>query len=326
MNNLRDIATVFLADEVDFAELYQAIDDFRVCLLDLTQLGLDDDSLRNDVHLSEGLAIGTEWAVRCVDDILRTKRFVKGLAEAIDYQLYQGLKPIELLYAGSGPFATLVLPLLSRYSPEELQLTLVEINEVSFKTVRRVFEGDDFRPYLRALYQADATTLQLNDPERYDILLSETMQYALQKEPQVAITLNLLPQLREDALLIPAEISLHLAAIEYGSTGTVKSRALAELLVISRKALSGHPPLLQDGATQFPMIEHQLVDEDIANAHKLGISTTIKIFGTQSLGLNESGLTIPKAVFNTDSLPVGRKMISAQYHLGAVPGMILTVT
>ncbi len=326
MSKLRDIATVLLADEVDFAEIYQATQDLRVFLLDLTQLGLNDGSLRNDVHLSEGLAIGTEWAIRCVDDILRTKRFVKGLAEAIDYQLSQGQKPVELLYAGSGPFATLVLPLLSRYSPEELQLTLVEINEVSFKAVQAVFKNDDFSPYLRALHQADATTLQLDEPERFDILLSETMQNALQKEPQVAITLNLLPQLREDALLIPAEISLHLAAMEYGSMGAVKSRALAELLVISRKALSGLPPLLQDAATQFPMIEHQLVDEDIANAHKLGILTTIKIFGTQSLGLNESGLTIPKDVFNTDTLPVGRKTISAQYHLGAVPGMILTVT
>lgn len=120
MSKLRDITSVLLADELDFADLHQAIQDFRVFLLDLTQLSLEGDHLRNDVHSSGGIAIGTEWAARCIDDMLRTKRFVKGLAEAIDDQLSRGKKPVELLYAGSGPFATLALPLLTIYAPEEL--------------------------------------------------------------------------------------------------------------------------------------------------------------------------------------------------------------
>jgi len=50
MVKLNDISTVLLADEVDYAEFFQAIQDFRIFLLDLTELRLDDDSLRNDVH------------------------------------------------------------------------------------------------------------------------------------------------------------------------------------------------------------------------------------------------------------------------------------
>lgn len=325
MIKLQEIAAILLAEEIDFAELSKATEGFRTLLLEMSKLNLKDDSLRNDVHTSEGMAIGTEWAARCVDDMVRTKRFVKGVAEAIEHQLNLGHKPVELLYAGTGPFATLVLPLLTVYSPEELQLTLVEINDVSFKAVQGLFKSNDFSPYLRALYQADATTLQLDEPKRFDILLSETMQYALQKEPQVAITLNLLPQLREDALLIPEEISLDLVAIRQVGLGVTEPTALAKLLVISRETLT-FSPLWESTATSFPPVDYQLVDDDLAHAQELGISTTIKVFGTQHIGFNESGLTIPKRILNVEELPAGKKTISCQYHLGAKPGLVSTIT
>lgn len=150
------------------------------------------------------------------------------------------------------------------------------------------------------------------------------MQHALQKEPQVAITLNLLPQLREDALLIPAEISLHLIAIKHQEMGAMKATVLKELLVLSRKALS-FSTLVKNTAKPFPQVDYQLTDNDIIQAHEFGVSTNIKVFGTQFLGFNECSLTIPKVIINVEALPVGKKTISCQYHLGPKPGMISTI-
>ena len=46
----------------------------------------------------------------CVDDIMRTRRFVRGVYHAMADMLNAREGKINLLYAGTGPFAMLVLP------------------------------------------------------------------------------------------------------------------------------------------------------------------------------------------------------------------------
>ena len=49
-------------------------------------------------------------------------------------------RPVEILYAGCGPFALLALPLVSELSPADVQITLIDAHERSRRAVRVLFE------------------------------------------------------------------------------------------------------------------------------------------------------------------------------------------
>ena len=68
---------------------------------------MENDRNREDIHLANGKALGTSWAARCVDDIIRTKKFVAGVYQAVQKLLNEyPEKTVHILYAGTGPFAT----------------------------------------------------------------------------------------------------------------------------------------------------------------------------------------------------------------------------
>ena len=67
-------------------------------------------------QLESGLALAPHLAARCVLDVKRTMAFQRGAARAIEAARarFPG-ETIEIVYAGTGPFAPLVRPLLSMH-------------------------------------------------------------------------------------------------------------------------------------------------------------------------------------------------------------------
>ncbi len=178
--------------------------------------GLNQEVVVNseNIALSTGKAIGPKWAGMCLEDTTRTCKFITGIHKAIQEVLKKKPQsPVTILYAGTGPFATLILPFLSLYKPSELQLILLEVNAISIENLKKIINGFDAYEYIKAIYHCDASNFILPSEFDADILLVECMQHALLREPQVTITYNLLPQLNKEAILIPQEISLHLALI-----------------------------------------------------------------------------------------------------------------
>ncbi|WP_020571911.1 SAM-dependent methyltransferase [Neolewinella persica] len=327
MQQLRQIADVYLADELDYHELKSATLVFKRYLQELTTLDLGNNVYRKDIHLTAGLAVATEWAVRCVDDLERTKRFIKGTAEAVREVLRRRHGPVQLLYAGTGPYATLVLPLLSVFNPQQLQLTLVEINDQSYRSILHIFAQPAFAPYLREIMQADASTLKLTEPEVYDILLSETMQNTLKREPQVAITVNLLQQLRSDALLVPQSIVVELAAMDIryrAMIGVQEPIALGALMESSRQGLAEQISLNTAELT-FPEVSLKISDEALESKYSLALTTEIHVFGTQYLRFNKSGLTIPDLILSPDDRTNKDLTFRARYELRPEPGIVWSI-
>ena len=81
-----------------------------------------DDSL-----LKDGVAISPEAAAHCVSDTQRTVVFIRAAYAAITAAKQRFTAgPIEILYAGCGPFATLLLPLLTKLNPGELVVHLLD--------------------------------------------------------------------------------------------------------------------------------------------------------------------------------------------------------
>ena len=211
---LRKIAKVLIAPTIDYEQLSKAIFQLREFYLKISEVDLENDMNRKDIHLSNGKALGTSWAARCVDDIIRTKKFVSGVYQAVQKLLGEHPeKRVHILYAGTGPFGTLVTPLTTLFSSDQLQFTFLELNSVSYQKIQQVVKRMEIESYVRRIVQTDASSYQIPINEKVDILLSETMQNGLKKEQQVPIIYNLLRQIDYEVILIPELIELQLAVM-----------------------------------------------------------------------------------------------------------------
>ena len=299
MNDLCQLTNIILDDSRAPIEHLETLDALKSALLGLTGIAGEGEDHRNDVHTEDGLAIGTEWAARCLDDVARSTKFIRGVRRAIQDRLDRSPgEPVELLYAGTGPFATLVFPLLQIFTPEQLQLTLVEINEMSVAALRRLFARPEYAGFVREIHHADCTKLELESWARIDILLSETMQFALQREHQVPITQYLAPRLRGDAVLIPQKITVGLAALEpAGGLGEWRVEPLAApLLELTKDGLGS--PVAADGVPGTEAKPHALTLPARPELEGvLALTTDIHVYGEHHLGFNDSGLTIGKTLY-----------------------------
>src|SRR5690606_11717921 len=94
-------------------------------------------------------------------------------------------------------------------------LILLEVNPISIKSLMNIIKGFDASKYVKEIYHCDASNFSIPPKLDAHILLVECMQRALLHEPQVAITYNLLSQMKKEIILIPENISLYLALIDH---------------------------------------------------------------------------------------------------------------
>ncbi|RBQ06635.1 hypothetical protein [Pedobacter miscanthi] len=163
-------------------------------------------------ELSEnGTRVNPYMAAYCFLDYLRSYKFTLGIKKLIDDKLNQGnQKPLQILYAGTGPYASLILPLTTVFSAHQIQVTLLDIHQSSLDAVNKLISAFNLEAYFNGYIKADATLFIPDDHINYDIIISETMDKALRKEPQVAIFNHLRQFLKPDGAFIPEEIRVDL--------------------------------------------------------------------------------------------------------------------
>jgi hypothetical protein len=325
ISKLKEIGLVLIEDEVDYLNLANILEAYKALLNNLTSLDSYDQKYLSDVESAGGKAIGTNWAALCLDDLLRTKTFVNGTFKAIKEQLKVGEKPIKLLYAGTGPFATLLLPILPFFSPEELQVGLLEINPVSFEMLKDVFKKLELQPYVSDFYLEDAVTFQFQKSEAFDLILSETMQNALRDEPQVSIAFNLMQQFPK-ALLIPENIQIRVGFFDSGLTDKQNELNVKVFPLETIFELNSKTALAFSSGRKFPSITLECRPNDWKGYHYCSLFTEIQVFGNQKLTINQSGLTIPHFLFALNDLEPKGLNLSFQYETGSRPGFRFTIT
>jgi hypothetical protein len=135
ITKLSAISDVIIAEEINFLDLRDKLHEMKSLFKTIAELDDQDPNFTKDVHHETGKAIGPRWAELCIDDMMRTKRFSKGAYHAITETLKHKKdgKPVTLLYVGTGPYATLVMHLTTKFKPEELQFIFVEVNPLSVK-------------------------------------------------------------------------------------------------------------------------------------------------------------------------------------------------
>jgi hypothetical protein len=291
-------------------------------------------------RLPSGEAISPRDAAGCVLDYSRTSKFLRGLYAAIlEARERFPNTTIEILYAGCGPFTPLAVPLTTRFSPAEIKFTLLDVHRRSLDAARRIFQTLRKSAFVRDYRQCDAALYQHDAPHVIHVIVVEAMQAALEKEPQVAITLNLAPQLCRGGMLIPERITItcHLReltkefpalpaeadAVRSWSSGDrnkagVKLGRVLELTAGTRLRPSAAGDSAEHGAT---CLTPQLLDvpKDVGGEFYLMLSTAINVFGSIRLDEYESGLTCPRILYDAGKVR-GGQVIEFEYHLGDRPG------
>lgn len=295
LNDLQKIAFILKKNNTDYEELTQAIFNFKSIVQFYSELSLENQIYKEDLYGNRGKSIGTTWAAMCLEDMIRTKIFIKGIFKAIEK--IKTTAPIHILYAGTGPFATLLLPILASYSPSELQATLIEINPHSFDCMQKLIKKIGFEDHIIAFENKDAMTYSINSKFPVDIILSETLQAGLSKEQQVPITLNLLKQVSQNTILIPEKISLDICLINYlkfteSGFPETKHDSIKKLETLIEINNQSHNKL----NISSPIVAKKmftLSKEDFINFTNIALLTNITVFENEKIKCNESGLTVP---------------------------------
>jgi predicted RNA methylase len=291
----------------------QSVDRMYSIYRSISEVNADD---QNDPHIivPSGKAISPSMAAHCLLEMKRTAMFIRGIYEAFDAKLEeQENLPIHILYAGTGPYATLVTPLLLLFDPSKIKVDLLDINPVSLNSAVKVLKQLGLEQFVGAVYLADAAVFKAE--RDYDVVISETMQAALKKEPQVAIMQNLIPQMKKDAIFIPETITVEAAMVSRGKWNAetyvfegIQRIKIGELMRVDKS-------LPEKGnfrrVLDFP--------EKIGECKQLKFYTTIRTFGNHWLLEGDCSLNIPLKVRELDE---GEgETITFWYEQGEIPGI-----
>ncbi len=303
--------------------------------------GIDGNSNHPDdldeTRLASGHAISTKDAARCVLDYGRTSKFLRGAHAAIlEAQKKFPRTTIEILYAGCGPYATLALPLSSRFASHEIQFTLLDIHRQSLDAAQRLFQSLGLAAFVRDYIECDAASYHHHAPQAPHIILTEAMQAALLKEPQVALTINLARQLCPGGIFIPERIAIDaclcdlekefaIAAQAHDTNSLRESAATDKDRIHLGRVLELTPESCRRLSTARNSSEALLpkvvldVPKESDGELRLALLTSITIFDTITLSGYESGLTNPVVLCDLGKIRGGTRLEFA-YALGDKPG------
>lgn len=294
-----------------------------------------------DTVLPAGTAISPDDAARCILDFARTSEFLKGThAALLEAQNRFSQRPIEILYAGCGPFAALAIPLATQFTAADIRFTLLDNHHRSLESAQQLFRALGLSAFVRQYIQDDAASYVHRSNGALHMVITETMQRALVKEPQVAITLNLAPQLCPGGILIPQKISIGACLLDLDSEFPVPSnsdeavpvseddgarRIRVELgRVLEITAENAHQMAAMRGQNvlstcdRFPAVVLDVPQEADKSFHVM-LRTTITVFGSAVLREYDSGLTYPAILHELGHAGNGTR-IEFQYVFDSNPG------
>ena len=270
-------------------------------------------------HTPFGKAVSLTTAAQCAEDPERGRVFIQGIYQAIQDRLkaHPG-QIVNILYAGTGPFAWLLLPLLPLFSASQIQVTLLDIHHASLDKVTKLIERFDLADRVVERVCADATLWQPNTVVKFDVILSETMKHLLQQEPQVQIFTHLQAYLADDGVLIPQNIELD-AWLECRTVQDfVETHYLGPLFALNLQTAR----LLASGDRSF-LAGTLLLPDFSPSAVTLKFTTSIQVYGNSTLSENQSQLTLPR--YRREHWLKPLSCLAFRYEQGTHPDFVFDV-
>ncbi len=320
-NNLTHIINLLLKEEFTYSGIRQATIDLKNLLTEIVELDVADPLVTHTLDTDNGRATGTYGAAMCVIDCMRTKRYMQGVYASVTEHLTTH-SSIKILYAGCGPFALLVLPLTLLFTPSQVQIQCVELNTASINCFKKLIRKLGIEAFFTEIIFDDAAELKLQNANQYDLMITETMMNALKNEAQVAITINLLSQCKEDIILIPNEVQVNFACMTNDSSIHQKIfRSQSPLLHLNKQTAYQFSGWLQERNNVLLQKTFELNSDVYHEGDQLSYTTIIHIYGKYSLLINETGLTVQVAIMPIQKIRIGQ-LVKFEYRMGSRPGFV----
>jgi len=264
------------------------------------------------VSTAKGKALGLNHAAQCLLDYKRTVQFLKAMVSAIkDKQAKYPDELINIFYAGCGPYAPFINLIAPLFNVDEIQFSILEINENSLKSAKKLIQALELTQYVKNYHLADAVTFKIPKAETYHILFSETLDALLYRECYVPILFNMLPQCREDITLIPENVIVTASLL----TDSIKSSKYIENklcnIVDAREAVEQHTG--QNIPSQLEDIKIDLEPLEMEKYLFMILDTKVHVYNDIWLDRNDSSLTLPLEM--QLSQPFQKKEITFTYHM-----------
>jgi len=276
-----------------------------------------------------GKALAAVDAGNCLVDHLRTRLFLK----AVDAQIRDLARAgtVKVLYAGCGPFATLMLPLLGRLGDLDLRIEAWDCHRDSVDALGRIMSALAIPPDRLIVRQADALTAWPVMTTAPNLIIAEVMQRALTREPQVAIMARLgrdFPKAR----FVPRQIDLRLIAMDPGVEFSFDQQTPERVRVdlgwapVFVPNLLGQDPVVCAGLDQagdaLAFAGDLTVPELPSGCDTLAVLTRVELGNGLELGDYDSGITQPLLMQQAGRLKTGQRL-RCGYRMSADPGPVV---
>lgn len=241
-SRVRTLLPTLCDPDASFGEAHAAVQALHRELAAVTGIvGIEDQATHGEgTRLPGGKAISPAHAAQCLREPTRTVKFLRGVESALRDLAARVEGPVRVLYAGCGPYGTLLLPLAIRWPAERLQVTLLDIHETSLESALRVAEALGVADRVAGSVRTDAATYRTEAP--FHLAVSETLAQGLRNEPVLAILRNLWPQGAPGAAFLPERVVLSFVLVDM-------SRQMALLTDSPEPVARDHYPVVLDCGT-----------------------------------------------------------------------------
>jgi hypothetical protein len=255
----------------------------------------DDPSNWKSIALDTGVAISPQQAAKCLLEMQRSRIFMQGVAQAIADKV-QTASTVDILYAGTGPYGLLLLPYLAAFPASPVRVTLLDIHEDNIVAIKTLVDLLQLQDKVETIMCADASRWMPPEGRYFDLVVSETMNTLLRREPQVWIFSHLQQFLKSDGHLIPQKIQLQ-AWLSSTRQAASSDFLLGDFFVLDR-----------DSALRLQLGDYSLLNGEISLPDPcpqhdcLKLTTDILVYEGFHLGENQSSLNMPVYKRNINSL------------------------
>ena len=228
--------------DASFGEAHAAVQALHLELADVTGIvGIEDLATHGEgTRLPGGKAISPAHAAQCLRETTRTVKFLRGIEAALRDLTARVDGPVRVLYAGCGPYGTLLLPLATRWPAERLQVTLLDVHGSRSMPLSRWRGHSAWADRVACSVRADAATYRTEVP--FHLAVSETLAQGLRNEPVLAILRNLWPQGAPGAVFLPERVVLSFVLVDM-------SRQMALMTDCPEPVARDHYPVVLDCGT-----------------------------------------------------------------------------
>lgn len=161
---------------------------------------------------ASGLIMSPDHCITTIRDARRMHAFVRGIDQGLRILREKFEGPLHIVYPACGPFAPLLLPLLSfyqqsgSYSANDLKITLIDVQEGATQSLWQVIKALEVQEFIADVMCMDA--LEYRSDQVVHMVVIEAMQHGFSREGHFLLARHFAQLLDGQGLMIPEEISV----------------------------------------------------------------------------------------------------------------------